>query len=215
MPGVSWPTLPGLANDQSLLINNGRLSPFGGVFTVAVASLGASAGPRRGSFRVSRGHGGRFDEDESLLLCATLEGSSPTRPVVPGLRPSHRHACRPPLLAPRPVPSPPPLTPVPTSPRGFVTNLSQAHSIRSHTTTLAHQPPRAVTKPPQPSVSASAICIPPRLSLGRTSLEPGTGHSPRPQMIRNTRVESHQQLFFQRSRQRGARNSGAARENEP
>lgn len=106
MPGVSWPTLPGLANDQSLLINNGRLSPFGGVFIAAVASLGASAGPRRGSFRVSRGHGGRFDEDESLLLCATLEGSSPTRPVVPGLRPSHRHACRPPLLAPRPVPSP-------------------------------------------------------------------------------------------------------------
>ena len=29
--GVSWTTLPGVANDQSTLINNGRLSAFGGI----------------------------------------------------------------------------------------------------------------------------------------------------------------------------------------
>lgn len=91
---------------QSLLINNGRLSPFGGVFIAAVASLGgASAVPLQGFFSVSRGHDERRDENKSLLLCATLEGSSPTHSVVPGLRPSHRHARRPPLRSPRPLPS--------------------------------------------------------------------------------------------------------------
>ncbi|MPC69570.1 hypothetical protein E2C01_063799 [Portunus trituberculatus] len=36
--GVSWTTLPGVANDQSTLINNGRLSPFGGTNRTAMAS---------------------------------------------------------------------------------------------------------------------------------------------------------------------------------
>lgn len=31
--GVSWTTLPGVANDQSTLINNGRLSAFGGIIS--------------------------------------------------------------------------------------------------------------------------------------------------------------------------------------
>lgn len=139
----------------------------------------------------------------------------PCRAGVTSLSPSRSSAAAPRSQTP-PLPSPLPLPRrSPTSPRGFVTNLSQAHRVRSQTTTLAQQPPRAAATPPGPSVSASLICMPSCRFLGRASLEPGTDHSPGPQIIRNTQVESHQQLFFQRRRQRGARTSGAAGENGP
>lgn len=213
----SWPALPGLANYQSPLINNGRLSPFSGVFTAAVASPGASDRPRRDFQRLARPRRAALRG----RLAASRPGAGgvvphpPCRAGVTSLSPSRSSTAAPRSQTP-PLPPPLPLPRrSPTSPRGFVTNLSQAHRVRSQTTTLAHQPPRAAATPPGPLVSASLICMPSCRSPGRASLEPGTDHSPRPQIIRNTQVESQQQLFFQRRRQRGARTGGAAGESEP
>ncbi|MPC69569.1 hypothetical protein E2C01_063798 [Portunus trituberculatus] len=112
------------------------------------------------------------------LRGATLEGSSPTALLVVGLRPSYRHAGRPPLLAPSTSPPHPSLAcphgasgvryqPFSGAPR------SLSDDPRSPTSLLHHHRGRAPGPDSRHSPFSMFSVHPPRLSL---ALSTGPNH---------------------------------------
>ena len=105
----------------------------------------------------------QHDEAELSLHGATLEGSSPTTPIVVGLRPSYRHAGRSPFLAPSNPPLPSLSGPHGASGVRYQPFSGAPRSLTASQTTLAHQPPFHITSAGEFSGQASdtlvALCF--------------------------------------------------------